>query len=274
MFFFFFFCFGGVERRREAEERKRKKTHKKLTFFSPLFPPSPTHTPHSPTTSPPTPHPPTHTPPIPRPTLQDVHHQARRRPLRVHQQDRVRVRPFRRGPLLDVGLGGPGDGRRPRLQGAQEQLHRRDRRRSDHGRDGLRGDEPRRLPRHQHDRDPERQPAGVAPDPVQRQEPGPRGRAVFGAGEAAGQQAAARAPRDRQGRVEAASGAAAGGDCQDRRVRARHDLGFRVDFVRGAGPLLHRAARRAQPGRPDRGAAGREVGRDGRACAGERKFEF
>ena len=39
-----------------------------------------------------------------RPPLEDVHHQAGRRPLRLHQPRRVRVRPLRRGPLVDVRL--------------------------------------------------------------------------------------------------------------------------------------------------------------------------
>ena len=166
-----------------------------------------------------------------RPPLEDVHHQAGRRPLRLHQPRRVRVRPLRRGPLIDVGLRGARHGGRPRLQGPQEQLHRRDRRRRHHGRDGLRGDEPRGLPRHQHDCDPQRQPAGVPADAVQREEPGPGRGAELRAGPPAGQQAAAGAARAGQVGVEAAARAAAGGDGQDRRVCPRHDFGVRVDAV-------------------------------------------
>ena len=76
-----------------------------------------------------------------------------------------KVRRVRRGPLDDVDLGRAGHEHRQgaAAQGAQ-QLRRRDRRRRDHGRHGVRGDELRQLPQHAHVRRAQRQRPGLAAD--------------------------------------------------------------------------------------------------------------
>ena len=105
----------------------------------------------------------------------DVGHQAyphkivtgRRSRIRTLRQDgglsgftapqRERIRPVRRGALLDLDLGRArhGGGARPRRR--QQPRGRRDRRRRDERRHGLRGDEQRRRAAQPADRDPERQ---------------------------------------------------------------------------------------------------------------------
>ena len=80
-----------------------------------------------------------------------------RRPVRLHQARRERIRPVRRRPFLDLDLGRPRHGGGARSRARRQRRHRGDRRRRDVGRHGLRGDEQRRRPALAPDRHSQRQ---------------------------------------------------------------------------------------------------------------------
>ena len=187
-------------------------------------------------------------------SAQDPHRPARphphpapgRRPLRLHQARRERIRPVRRRAFLHLHLGRPrhGGGARPRRREAQRRV--RDRRRRHVGRHGLRGHEQRRRPQRAPDRHPQRQRhvdraarrrAFQLPRPhhLERHLPAP----------ARHRQAAGQAPAQVLG---AARGA--------RRGVHPHLLDRRL-AVRGAGVLLRRPHRRPQSAAPALGAAQR-----------------
>ena len=158
-----------------------------------------------------------------------------RRPLRLHQARRERIRPVRRGAFLDLDLGRPRHGGRARSFRRRQQRHRGDRRRRDDRRHGLRGDE-------QCGRD------GLAPDRhPQRQRhvdraAGRRAVGLSGAADfrphlhVAARHRPAACAQDAEGPGE--EGAARRG------IRAR--LPHRRHDVRGARLLLRRPDRRAQ----------------------------
>ena len=75
---------------------------------------------------------------------------------RLHKARGIRVRSLRCRPQLHFHLSWPGHGCRPRLQGQEEPCAGRDRRWRHHRRHGVRGHEPCRVPRQEHDRHPER----------------------------------------------------------------------------------------------------------------------
>ena len=156
------------------------------------------------------------------------------RPIRLHQSLGERVRPVRRRPFLDFDLGRPRHGGRQQiLRQGQGQRRRRDRRRRDVGRHGLRGDEQRwRHARAAH-RDPQRQ----------RDVDRPAGRRAVGLSRPArlGGHLSHRA-RDHQAARQAPAEVRLRPRPQDGRIRPQL-LGWRHD-VRGARLLLRRSDRR------------------------------
>ena len=84
------------------------------------------------------------------------------RACRLHKARRERVRRLWRRALLHIHLSGLGHGSGPRRQGQKEPRRVRHRRWCNHGRHGVRGDEPRGVPGQEHDCHSERQPAGAA----------------------------------------------------------------------------------------------------------------
>ncbi|KAH8098103.1 hypothetical protein JL720_1030 [Aureococcus anophagefferens] len=156
---------------------------------------------------------------------------------------RVRVRRVRRGPLVDVHLRGAGHvrGQEPEGQGP-EQLHRGHRRRRDHRRHGLRGDEQRQLPPGAHDHGAQRQRPGVAAHGHalrRRRHPQRRAERLHAAPHLVGPFATF---AGRQGHLLALPVGDPGHQREDRRVRPRHRHGRHA--VRGARLLLHRPRRR------------------------------
>ncbi len=182
-----------------------------------------------------------------RPPRPHPHAAPGRRPVRLHPARGERVRPVRRRALLDLDL------RRPRhgggattCSGATTPRDRGDRRRRDERRHGLRGDEQRRRAALAPDRHPQRQ-RHVDRAAGRRDERLPRAAAV-------GAQLPQPA-RPRRADGQAAARAASSAPPARRGVRPRHP--DRRHAVRGAGLLLCRPDRRAQPRPPAARAAQR-----------------
>ena len=183
-----------------------------------------------------------------------------KRAVGFHQAQGVGIRPVRRGAFLHVDLGRRrhGGGRAAEGRGAQRRF--RHRRRSDHGGHGLRGHEQCRAHGRQDARDPQRQ----------RHVDRPAHGLHVGLSRALGFRSdlphgarGGQATRRQTAEIVEGTGAQDGG------IRARLD--DRRHDVRGAGLLLCRPDRRAQPEAPAAGASQYPRFRDPRPGAASRR---